>query len=94
MAYQLTRRAFNASYSYRTAKIGKPHKSMNEALRAAITITKARNAEDVTVTCTESGEWACVKHVHYVNREHAGTRHVMISLPEKWAARMPILAGE
>ena len=95
MAYQLTRRAANASsYSDRTAKIGKPHASMNEALRAAFTLAKRPHWEPITVTDSATGEWACVSTVHYATGMHAGTRHVTLSLPAAWAARMPVLAGE
>lgn len=86
MTFQLTRRAHNEAWSGRTAKVGRPHKTLAAALAAAIA-----QDETVTITDSESGLWGKVGRFHYAGRnmtQWAGKPPVRISLelPEQWAA--------
>lgn len=93
MTYQLTRPAANASHSYRTAKIGRPHAKLQDALRAATEHARA-HGDKVTVTDSRSGLWGSVCFFTYVGgAPTSGTSHFGLSLPAGWTEIM-LAAGQ
>jgi hypothetical protein len=88
MPYQLTRPAANAaSYSDRTAQIGKPIDTLHKAFRDAIAAHQ-RTGGPVTITDTDSGLWGKVERQGYANGPRAGTQHIALALPSDWMLRL------
>lgn len=88
--YQITRRALNEAWSGRTAKVGRPHKT----LAAALAYAMAHADQGLTITDTESGLWGKVGRFMYGSRQMTekptlGAR-ISLEFPEQWAALVSV----
>jgi hypothetical protein len=86
--YQLTRRAANASWSDRTANIGKAKRTLAQAL--AVAVSRSATEGDITVTDVATGLWGVVGRVSYQGGKRHGTRHIELSLPCAWVDKMRV----
>jgi len=87
--FHLTRRAANASWSDRTANVGKVKKSLASAVSYALAHGKG---ETVTINEPATGLWGTVGRVTYADRRRRG-RHIVLSFPCAWLAQLHTADG-
>ena len=84
--FTLTRRALNEAWSGRTAKIGRPVKTLPDAIALA-----RRQECSVTITDTDTGLSGIVRgKVTHVNGPTKGRDMVHFEFPREWDDKMTI----
>lgn len=87
--FHLTRRAANASWSDRTAQVGRPKKSLAAAVAYALAHCQG---DTVTISEPATGLWGTVARVTYADRRR-NARHIILSFPCAWLAQLQTSDG-